>query len=60
MVQIFKAILISGFVLLLVSKQLQAQQTKLELVYIDKGSDALLEPFDVLLIFQEKRSAELI
>jgi outer membrane protein assembly factor BamA len=54
-VQIFKAILISGFVLLLVSKQLQAQQTKLELVYIDKGSNALLEPFDVLFDFSGKQ-----
>jgi outer membrane protein assembly factor BamA len=53
-VQIFKTILVSGFVLLLVSKQLQAQQIKLELVYIDKGSDALLEPFDVIFDFSEK------
>ncbi len=36
------------------SKQLQAQQTKLELVYIDKGSNALLEPFDVLFDFSGK------
>jgi len=55
-VQIFKAILVSGFVLLLVSKQLQAQQTKLELVYIDKGSNALLEPFDVLFDFSGKEA----
>lgn len=36
------------------SKQLQAQQTKLELVYIDKGSIALPEPFDVLFDFKGK------
>ena len=36
------------------SNQLQAQQTKLELVYIDKGSNALLEPLDVLFDFSGK------
>jgi outer membrane protein assembly factor BamA len=34
-----------------VTNQLQAQQTKLELNYTDKGSKALLEPFDILFDF---------
>lgn len=53
-VQQFKAILFLLFVLLISSKESQAQQCKLELVYKDKVSDALVDAYPVVSEFSGK------